>query len=312
MYRVVHRGSIPSAVVAETNVPPHPESLSYLLFTPNGTRILHGTSHGIRVWDLSLRELINIPTEDASQMGGWASLLDGQIIVSGSSKGSYNFWDATDGTPIRFCTAFRGSEGLDFMHLTPAPDDLTSQRWDRVIRDTDRWEGDPRVRNDRMAYISEGSILVDEKSSNTRIANLIVGAWVRDDLKLSPSGKYILFRLDDLHDRYLWSIDTQTVYRLSGSFGYDVQDSPDGRYVAIQRLSSFTIWDTRTGTLVSILHFDDVFGGKWSFSPNGRYLVAADIDGKVKLWDMKVALLHGPYQSSPPLKIRDGIVDFSQ
>ena len=284
----------------------------YLLFTADGTRILHGSPGGIiRVLDLSLRVLIKIPTENRSQIGDWASLVDGRIILSGSSRGSYNFWDATSRTPVKFCTASRGSEGLEFTRPASAPDDLTAQRWERVIGDADRWQWTPRVRNDRVANVSEGSILVDEKPSNNRIANLNVGPRIRHYLKLSPSGKYILFQLDGSYDRYLWSIDTQTVFRLDG-YGHDVKDSPDGHYVAIERVHDFTIWDTRTGALVSILDFGSFFNGEWSFSPDGRYFVAAHYKGRVKLWDMKVALLRGPYRSNPPLKIRNGILDFSQ
>ena len=91
-------------------------------------------------------------------------------------------------------------------------------------------QGDPRVCNDQLAYISQGSILVDEKSSNDQIANLNVGPRVQDNLKLSPSGKYLLFWLDGSGNScYLWSIDTQTVYRLDG-FGYYIKDSPDGHF----------------------------------------------------------------------------------
>ena len=305
---------MPSAVVAETDVTPHWCSPSYLLFTPDGNRILHGTRHGIRVWDLSLRELINIPTEDI-QAGDWASLLDDRIIVSSSSKGTYSFWDATSGMPIKFSTAFWGSEGVHFTRLASAPDDLTAQWWERIIRDADRWQWDPRVRNEmhnRVAYISEGSILVDEKPSHNRIANLNVGPRVRHNLNLSSSGKHISFWLAASDDGYLWSIDTQTVYRLDGPFGHDVKDSPDGHYVAIRGWRDFTIWSTRTGALVSILDFGDFFVGQWTFSPDGRYLVGAHPEGKVKLWDMRVALLRGPYRANPPLTIRNGIVDFSQ
>ena len=229
-----------------------------------------------------------------------------------SSEGSYHFWDTTSGAPVRFCTASRGSESLDFMHFASAPDDPTTQRWERVIRDADRWQGDPRVRSDRVAYISGGSILVDEKSSNNRIANLNVGPRVRDILQLSRSGKYISFELHGSYHCYLWSIDTQTVYRLDGFFGFGVQDSPDGHYVAIRRWRDFSIWDTRTGALVSILNFGSTCRGRWTFSPDGRYLAATNYRGGVQLWDMKVALLRGPYRSNPPLTIRDGIVDFSQ
>ena len=197
------------------------------------------------------------------------------------------------------------------MYLASTPDGLTAQRWERVIRDPDRWRGDPQVRNNRVAYTSEGSILVDEKSSNNRIATLYVGPRLQHGFYLSPSGKYILFRLDVSGDNYLWSIDTQTVYRLDG-YAYSVKDSPDGHYVAIKRMDDFTILDTRTGALVSILHFAYTFWGKWSFSPDGRYIVVADWEGEVKLWDMKVALQRGPYGSNRPLKIRNGGLDFSQ
>src|SRR5258708_40064643 len=75
----------------------------HLLFTPDGTRILHGSTYSygyatIQVWNLSLRELIKIPTADVSQVRDWARLLNDHIIVSGTLKGSYDFWDVTSGT----------------------------------------------------------------------------------------------------------------------------------------------------------------------------------------------------------------------
>ena len=296
---------------------------------PDGTRILCGTHRGIWVWDLSLRELIRIYTGIIHHAGDWANLLDDHIIVSRSSfsEESYNFWDATDGTPIRFCTASRGSEGLDFRHLVSPPDGLTAQRWERVIRGADRWQGGPRVRNEvhnRVAYISEGSILVDDKSSNTRIAILYVGPGLEKDLMLSPSGKSISFRRDgpdhDFHsDTYLWNIDTQKVYQLESLIFLQRRDwSPDGHYIATGGMSHFNIWDTCTGALVSILRLDfspTVRVCKSLFSPDGQYFVILGGKGevrKVKLWDMKVALLRGPYRSNRPLKIRNGRVDFSR
>ena len=305
---------MPRTVVGEANESHGSYYPRYLLFTPDGTRILHGSvSAVIRVLDLSLRVLIEIPTVDC---GDWARLLDGRIIVSGSQwQGSYSFWDATSGTPIRFCTASRGSEGLDLTRLASAPDDLTAQRWERVIGDADRWQEEPRVRNDmhnRVAYLSEGAILVDEESSNNRIANLNVGRTLPYNLRLSPSGTSMSFRVHGSDDRYLWNIETQTVYRLDNPFGHDVHDSPDGHYVGIPRFSDIVIWDTCTGALVSILNFGYTFRGWWTFSPDGQYIIAADHQGRVKLWDINVALLRGPYISNPPLTAHNGIVDFSR
>ena len=89
------------------------------------------------------------------------------------------------------------------MHLaTSIPDDLTAQQW----------QGDPRVCNDQVAYISQGSILLDEKSSSNQIAKLNVGPRLQEDPILSPSGKHISFWQDGSDDGYLWNIDTQTVY----------------------------------------------------------------------------------------------------
>ncbi len=318
---------MPSAVIGEVDMPYNAsfDYPCYLLFTPDGTRILHGSVDGmIRVWDLSLlRELIKIPTGHLSQVGDWAHLLDDQIIVSGASNGSYNFWDVISGAPIRFCTASQGSEGLDFTHLASAPNDLTARRWEMILRDANQLQGDPRVHNEthnRMVRISEESITVDEKSSNTRVASLNVGRKPQEDIMLSPNGKFVSFRLPRSIGSYLWNIDTQTVYRLHGSLHYVVffgrEWSPDGHYIAIRRYSDFTLWDTHTGALVSILDFGRMFrggilgaDGRLCFSPDGRCFAAADGD-RIRLWDMKIALQCGPYRPNRPLPVifRDSVV----
>ena len=111
---------MPSAVIAKTNLTPgswfYP---SYLLFMPDGDRILYGTWHGIRVWDLSLQELINISTEDISPVGAWASLLDDQIIMSSSLEGTYNFWDVTDGHQLDLVLHPRGLKAFTLCILQP-------------------------------------------------------------------------------------------------------------------------------------------------------------------------------------------------
>src|SRR5258708_5414259 len=323
LYRVVPRPLMPSALIAKTDIPKngrYPHSL-YLLFTPDGTRILHGSIDGtIQVWDRSLRELVKIPTEDVSQVGDWARLLNDHIIVYGTSEESYNFWDVISGTPIRFCTASQGSEGLEFTHLASAPNDLTAQRWEMILRDPNGWQGDPRAHSkthNRVAYISEESIFVDENTSNTRVASLNVGRRPREDSMLSPSGQFISFGVLSSYDSYLWNIDIQTVYRLDkalfGPFTFFCREwSPDGHYIAIERYSDYTLWDTRTGALVSILDFgtpfgDGFFSGRLCFSPDGRYFAAADGNG-IRLWDMKIALQRGPYRSNRPLSFRDRVL----
>ncbi len=317
---------MPSAVIGEADIPDGPRfKAHYLLFTSDGTRILHGSVGGtIRVWDLSLRELIKITTEHVSHVGDWARLLNDHIIVSGTSEGSYNFWDVISGTPIRFCTASQGSKGLDFTHVASTPNDMIAQRWEMILRDANRWQGDPSVHNthNRVAYICEESIFVDEKSSNTRVASLSVGLKPQEDFLLSPSGKFISFRLPSSNESYLWNIDTKTVYRLDESLYlqsfFDREWSPDGHYIAIERHSDFTLWDTRTGALVSLLDFGKVFrvvflgsrasGGRLCFSPDGRCFAAAD-EGRIRLWDMKIALQRGPYRPNRPLSFRDSVVE---
>ena len=318
LYRAVPRPLKPSSVIGETSIPGWYYSC-YLLFTPDGTRVLTGSLGAIRVWDLSLRELIKIPTEDASQVGSWARLLDDHIVVSGMLEESYSFWDATSNTSVRFCTASRRPQGLDFTHLASAPDDLTAQRWEKVIHDTDRWQGDPRVRiktHNRVAYVSRGSISVDDKSVNSCIASLNVGPQLREEFTLSRSGKSISFRLHTSRHCFLWNIDTQTVYQLDRTLSdppfFGTEWSPDGHYIAIERDWDVTLRDTRTGALVSILDFDHWFVGRLHFSPNGRYVAIVRRDGAVKLWDVKISLLRGPYRSNRPLGLRDGVVDTSK
>ena len=172
------------------------------------------------------------------------------------------------------------------MHLTSAPNGLTAQRWEMILHYANWWQGDPHMHNEthnQVVYISKESIFVDEKSSDTHIASLNVGHKSQEDFMLSPSGKFISFQLFSSDDSYLWNIDTQTVYQLEKTlycqhfFGREW--SPDGHYIAIERLMDFMLWDTHTGALVSILNFgrdfgslllrNDVFYGRLCFSPDG-------------------------------------------
>src|SRR5258708_7533460 len=329
LYRVVPCPLMPSMVISEAIMPYNPLSIypCYLLFTPDRTRILHGSEFGaIWVWDLSLWELIKIQMEWCDlQVGDWVHLLNNQIIVSGASNGPYNFWDVISGMPIRFCTAFQGSEGLEFMHFASACNDLTAQRWEMILHDPNGWQGDPCAHSkthNQVAYISKESIFVDEESSNTCVASLNVGGRPHKDFMLSPSGQFISFQLLHSDNSYLWNIDIQTVYWLDDSlfitfFGREW--APDGHYIAIQRYSDVSLWDTHTGALVSILDFgtafgapfgDGVFGvsGRLCFSPDGQYFTAAG-GGKIRLWDMKIALQCGPYWSNCLLSFCDGVVE---
>ncbi len=231
--------------------------------------------------------------------------------MSGRSDGFYNFWDVISGTPVRFCTASPSRRSENFDLIASAPNDLTAQRWECILYATNRWHGDPRVHNEthnRAVYISMESILVYDKASGTCIASLPLILKHPKYSSLSPSGKSILFWPPNSGYNYLWNIDTQIVYRLGKSESFGVW-SPDGHYIAI---GGHTLWDAHTGTLVSIFDFNTM-DRAWlnqCFSPDGRYLVAAHGD-RIKLWDMKIALLCGPHRPNPPLSLRDGILDLS-
>ena len=89
-----------------------------------------------------------------------------------------------------------------------------------ILHDANRWQGDPCVHNEthnRVVCISKECIFVDEKSSNTRVASLNVSSKPLEDFMLSPSGKSISFQLPSSYDRFLWNIDTKTVYQLDAS-----------------------------------------------------------------------------------------------
>src|SRR5258708_15174775 len=260
---------MPSALISKAKIANGWVSYAcYQLFTPDRTRILHSSQDGtIQVWNLFLWELINIWTGDVSQVGDWAHLLNDQIIVSETSEESYNFWDITSGMPVKFCTASQGSKGLEFTHLASAPNDLTTQRWEMILRDANWWQCDPHVHNKTynwVVYLSEGSILVDDKSSNTCIASLKVGSMSHYNLLLSPSGKFMLFWPTHSDDCHLWTLAKQTVYQLENtleiSFGREWEWSPDDHYIAIQSYD-ITLWDTCTGALVSIFYSNNAHAG---------------------------------------------------
>ena len=64
---------------------------------------------------------------------------------------------------------------------------------------------------------------------------------------------------------------------------YNVEFSPDGKYIATVSGNTACIWDTGTGKQIFALNHDDQVNNV-EFSPDGKYIATASNDKTVKLW----------------------------
>jgi len=112
------------------------------------------------------------------------------------------------------------------------------------------------------------------------------------DVAFDPRGS-ILAAADNLGDVCLFDLGTRKLIANLGigsnpnnDSDNEVVFSPDGGAVADIYYDSIYVWNTATGTTAAVLHEQGIHGIKSvAFSPDGKTVAAAVLNGNVYLWD---------------------------
>jgi WD40 repeat protein len=287
---VIKLWSVAAGKVIRT-IPAGSNGVSDVAFSPNGTQLAAGDFFGtVQRWDISVTPALSLGTLSGHRfpIRRIAFSPDGATLASASDDGSIALW-STRG-------AFLGGLANPSISLAFSPDGRT------------------------LALSTQGpagyDVALYAMPARRLIRTLPIGAIA--SVAFSPDGKTLAVAPSDpaLGPVSLWNVATgeltgtmRTRFTPVGNESYapinSIAFSPDGRLLAVSSTLATTIevWSTATRTQVASFGdnqdtpFAQALGGVYqlAFSPDGRLLATAGIDGWIRVYSVPGFSLAGDF-----------------
>jgi WD40 repeat protein/serine/threonine protein kinase len=283
----------------------HTNGLHYAVFSPDGRSILTIADEA-RVWDAVTGEPITPALCHTPSMGLHTTFSsDGtRVVVFGADRNTARVYDARTGEPIS--PPLVNSNALFFAEFSPDGRRVVTGGWDsRVLM----WDADsgacvlPPLCH-RQQVVTRASFSPDNRLILTAGFDGTARLWdaatgretcpplrhdgeVRDAV-FSLDGRYIATASVDRTAR-LWDAATGKPEGLPLSHPYEVYHvafSPDGRHLLASGLAQARLWDLSTRTFMALKQASINGWVRFPlFSPNGKFLIAADTDHSARVYD---------------------------
>lgn len=289
-----------------------------IAFSPDGTLLATGHARGgIRFWSLNTGQIKNsIAGSYSIFVTGLAFQPGGKIIAAGITDGKIEGWDVESGASLFTLTGHASDASIKEIAFSPDGKTLASNATDATIRLWDVETGQVRFafiltgsdNTSHMAFSPDGKTLAVATSDkwislwDVNNEQLLSKRYIPTEfsgaakLVFHPNG-HILYAVD-YSSIWTWDITTKNPLATleienAGTNINSAAISPDGEILAIAATSGsndayeIRLWDLNTKTLLTTLTGHTDWIPQITFSPDGRLLASASVDGSVRLWGIK-------------------------
>jgi WD40 repeat protein len=267
-----------AATTQETILKGHEDATNSVSFSPDGKRIVSGSSWDstVRVWNLvtgqAILTLANIHCVEVSFSA------DGSSFAAGESDGTVTIWDSATGRRLleldgHSDVCWSVAYSRDGSQLASSSDDKTVKLWDVTTGKELNTLKAPSGVIRSIAFSPDGKLLA--------------GAGGRKNID-----GYHQVRVDNQPGAvYVWNARTgHLLLTLEGHTGtvQCVVFSMDGKQIAsASRDKSVKLWESATGKLLHTLTSHTHVVSHVAFSPIENRVASSSLDGTVKVWNTR-------------------------
>jgi WD40 repeat protein/serine/threonine protein kinase len=320
----------------------HTEVVWAVAFSPDGQRLASGGGQAfdslegeLKIWDLQTGQEVSALRGHTGTVLSVAFSPDGTRLASGSADQTVKLWDAATGHETltlrgHFASVRTVTFSPDGRRLISACHDGTVRIWDAAPLPDEKDPDALTLRGHRYAVTGVAFSPTDQRllASASRDGTVrLWDAWTGKlrhtlDIRLrpakavvfSPDGRYLAVGANGPGVREIVTVWDTTTWQEMPALSlrpkltpWTLAFSPEGRYLAVGGTVGggdfiVTICEVASGARIRDLH-----GHSWhirglAYSPDGRQLASAGLDGTVRLWDVTTGqemdtspLRHGGY-----------------
>ncbi|MBA3351443.1 MAG: hypothetical protein H0U23_03290, partial [Blastocatellia bacterium] len=280
----------------------HEQAVKFARFSSDGRRVATGSSDGTaRIWDAVTGKPLTEPMRHDREFQVVQFSPDDHYIVT-AYLDTARIWDSGTGEAV--AQPIKHNEPILSAHFSPDGKRLLTASVDSTARiwnaETAEAIGVP-MKHASLVYSAEFSpdgqrVVTASLDKTARVWDAHTGRPITEPLThtkevnfadFSADGRRVITASGDGTAR-IWDVHTGKALNLFGDGGAKkAQFSRSGALVATAGGYSARVWDARNGDPVTepLGHENSV--ESLQFSPNGKWLATASLDGKTRIWDVR-------------------------